>query len=120
MTFLRTLPTILSMLILAAHFIRFGSLAMTILCTLLPALLLLRRPWARWLAQGVLVLGAILWIITALELTMLRQTAGQPWIRMAVILAAVASFNLLAAWLLRGVRMDAWFAPPKRRGEPHH
>ena len=55
-----------------------------------PCLLFLRYRWAVRLVQGILLLGSVEWIRTLCVLTADRQRAGEPWIRMAVILGSVA------------------------------
>jgi hypothetical protein len=67
---------------------------------LFPALLLVKRPWAARLTQVVLTLGAIEWVRTLLVLAAQRQAAGHSWVRLAVILGAVALVTLGSAFLI--------------------
>jgi hypothetical protein len=108
-TFLLLLPAGLSTLVLAAHFMRRGSLLATLLCFALLSLLWRRRPWARRVLQGALVLGALEWIWTLLNFASARQTEGEPWLRMAIILGAVAVVALLGAALLETAAMRKRF-----------
>jgi flagellar biogenesis protein FliO len=47
------------------------------------------------------VVGAIEWLRTLAMLTATRMSMQQPWLRMTLILLAVAAFTAAAAWLLR-------------------
>ena len=102
----RRLPAVLAMLLLAAHFLREGRLAVTILCVAPGALALVARPWAVRLMRGVLVVGSVIWSVTAWQLAQARMAAGSPHARMLIILLAVAAFTALAAWLLPGARRE--------------
>ena len=68
---------------------------------LLVALLAWPRAWAARLVQGALVLGAAEWLWTAAVLIQQRQALGQPWLRMSLILGAVALFTAGAALVFR-------------------
>jgi len=101
MIFLRLLPVVLSLLLLAAHFYRGDLPAMSAVCLALPALLFLRQAWVPWLLQLVLVLGAAEWLRTLYALASMRIAFEQPWMRLAVILGAVALFTLLSGLVFR-------------------
>lgn len=107
MTLLLYLPVALSALLLGAHFLRAGSLLLVVLPLCVVALLALHRTWTRRLAQVVLVLGAFEWLRTLLGIAQLRAALGQPWLRMALILGAVALFTALSALLLEHRRVRA-------------
>ena len=94
MFILRLLPVILSALLLAAHFSRQDLLPLAILSIVFPLVLLVRRPWVPLLVQMVLGLGALEWIRTLVTIARQRQAAGDDWLRMAVILGAVAAVTL--------------------------
>lgn len=103
------LPVATSLLLLAAHFFRSGSLVMTALPILLVGLLAVRRTRAAHLLQVVLVLGAVEWLRTLRSLSAMRAAQGESAERMAAILGAVAAFTALSALLLRTRRARAWF-----------
>ena len=67
---------------------------------LLP-ILFIRAPWAARLLQAALLLGAVEWIRTAAALIAIRQSMGQPFARLAVILGAVALATGLCALLFQ-------------------
>lgn len=87
--------------ILGAHFLRMGALPGVVVCLALPVVAMLTR--ARWALRGLqalLLLGSASWIATALRIGAQRRVAGEPWLRMALILGTVAALSVLAAGLL--------------------
>jgi hypothetical protein len=101
------IPTLLSFLLLAAHFFRGGQTALVLVCCSAPMLLLVRRGWATRLLQVLLVLGALEWVRTTLQIREVRVANGLAWHRMAAILYGVAGFTLLASL--------SYFLPALRR-----
>jgi hypothetical protein len=91
---LQLLPVLLSTLLIAAHFLRYGNLLLALLCLAVPLLLLVRRPPAVWLVQLALFLAALEWIRTTAVLVAQRSHMGLPWVRLSAILGAVAVFTL--------------------------
>jgi hypothetical protein len=92
---------ILSAILLAAHFLHAGILPLVLISLVLPLLLLAEGRWAPPLLQLALALGALEWARTLLVLVMQRQAAGRPFLRLALILAAVTALTALAALLAR-------------------
>ena len=82
-------PTGLSALVLAAHFLRAGNLVLLLASLFLVTLIFVRRPWAARLIQLGLLLGALEWLWTLVFLVGARRQSGQPFIRLAVILGVV-------------------------------
>ncbi len=87
---------------------------MALVCPFFPVLLFARRKWAKITIQCYLGFGALVWISTAVRLVHSRLAAEKDWMRMALILTAVAAVNLLAAGLLEGERMRGWFRLNKK------
>ena len=85
------IPVVLSLLVLGAHFLRFGHWVGVVASVALVALLAVRRPWVPRLMQVVLVLGAVEWLRTLLDLAQMRAATGEPYARMTIILGAVAA-----------------------------
>lgn len=94
---LQVLAVIVSLLLLAAHFLRAGALLPVLVSIGMIGLLLVRRWWAARVIQVVLVLGALEWLRTMLHLAAARARAGEPATRMVVILGTVAAITLLSA-----------------------
>jgi len=101
MSFLRRLPALLALLMLGAHFLRFGHTPLVALCLALLVPLFVPRPWAQALVRWALALGALVWLWTLVEDVRQRLAFGEPWLRLVFILGAVALFTGWSAWLLR-------------------
>ena len=91
----------LALLLLAAHFVHAGLVALAVVATLLVGLLAVPRPWAVRTLQVVLAVAVVEWILTTVGLAQLRLRHGEPYLRLAVILACVTLFTALAALVLR-------------------
>jgi hypothetical protein len=95
------IPVVLSLIILGAHFMRYGNAVGVVGALVLIALLIVRRPWVARLLQVVLILGALEWVHTIYELVQVRAAHGQPFTRMTVILGVVAAVTFLSALLFQ-------------------
>ena len=80
---------VLSLVVLGAHFLRYGNTIGVAASLGLIGLLLLRRAWVARLIQTALVLGAVEWILTLYDLVQMRVAQGAPFGRMVIILGAV-------------------------------
>lgn len=101
MIFLRLLPVLISFLLLAAHFVRAGQMGIAIVLLALLLLLTLRKTWVPLIIQLVLLLGAVEWVRTLISVAQMRIEFDMPWMRMAIILGAVAvftAFSCLVFW----------------------
>ena len=102
MSFVLSIPAVLSLLVLAAHFLHNDSGWLPVVVSIaLCGLLFSRNRWLLYAVQTVLILAAIEWVFTAQGLAQERQQMGLPWIRSAIILVSVALFNVAAAAMLR-------------------
>lgn len=110
-TVLRLLPAFLCCVLMGAHFLRMGMLPLVIFCCVFPFVLFLRAPAVRWVVIAALSLGAATWVLTTLQLVMVRQQTDSPYLRLALILGGVVLFHFLAAGLLFGRRMHGYFHP---------
>ena len=94
-------PVVLSLVILGAHFMRYGNSIGVFGSLVLIALLIVRRPWVARLMQVVLMLGALEWVRTLYELAQVRAAHGQPFTRMIVILGVVVAVTFCSALLFQ-------------------
>jgi ferredoxin len=94
------LPAVISLLVLAAHALRFGEAGQVAAWLAVGGLLLVRRPWARRAVQGLLAAGVFFWTQVAADLVQMRLAMRAPWGRLALIMGAVALACGLAAWAL--------------------
>jgi len=97
------IPVVLSLVILGAHFMRYGNLIGALGALLLIALLIVRRPWVARLMQFVLIIGTLEWIRTLYELAQERAAEGQPFTRMIVILGVVVALTFCSALLFQSL-----------------
>jgi hypothetical protein len=104
-TFLLLVPAGLSALVLGAHFLRRGDLALVAACPVLLGLLFVRRLWAARLVQLALLAGALEWLRALAHLLPARRAAGEPWVRLVAILGGVALLALLGVALFETRRL---------------
>ncbi|MFW5951882.1 MAG: hypothetical protein ACOCVZ_07195 [Gemmatimonadota bacterium] len=109
MTALAVVPTVLSTLVLAAHFLRGGHLAVVVVLIVIIPLLGLRRWWVPRVFQLILGLGALEWLRTLLAIRDIRIALDQPHARMVAILAGVALFTAISAALFELPRVRRWY-----------
>ena len=93
---LLALPFLASIL-LAAHFFRAGQIALAALSVGALVLLAVPRAWAARLLQLVLIAGAFEWLRTLAMFAATRVALGQPYLRLTLILLAVAAFTAASA-----------------------
>ena len=108
MNIVKLLFTIISAVLLGAHFYRAELIPLVVLSLLFPVLLFYRRTWAVRVVQFILVGGAVEWVRTLFILVAERRAEGQPWVRLALILGLVAVFTGCSALLFnfRSIRRD--------------
>ncbi|HOT01863.1 MAG TPA: hypothetical protein PLY66_12735 [Acidobacteriota bacterium] len=94
-----TLMAVVAALLAAAHFSRADQWSLLAVSLAAPLLLALPGRWPVRLLQVLLLGAAAEWVRTAARLTAGRMAAGEPWLRLVVILAAVAAVTVIAAWL---------------------
>lgn len=92
---------VLAQLVLGAHVLRAGHTELAVALALSPLLLLVRRSWAPRALQVVLAVGTLEWLRTIDLLVRWRLAEGVPYVRMAVILGAVALVTALATLALQ-------------------
>jgi len=98
---------ILAALLLGAHFLRAGNLALMALCLAAPLLFAWRNKWSLIALQVLAYAAAGTWITVALQLVQMRQQLGQPWTVALIILGTVALLTLLAGGLLNSRAIKA-------------
>lgn len=83
--------------LLAAHFYRGGHLVFAALAVAVLLLLAVPRAWVARLLQAVLLIGAAEWLRTLVLFASARVSMGQPYMRLTLILLAVAAFTAASA-----------------------
>jgi hypothetical protein len=87
----------LAAILLAAHFYRAGQPVLAALSVSALVLLAVPRPWAARVLQGALLAGALEWLRTLAVFASTRMALGQPYLRLTLILVAVAVFTAASA-----------------------
>jgi len=108
------IPMLFSVMFLAAHFLRTGPMILALLCLIVPLTLFVRRIWALRLVQIFLLLGAAEWVRTLIVLVRDRQAQGEPWLRLVIILGAVAAFTAGAAFILQAKKVRSHYGVAPR------
>lgn len=108
----------LAHLLLAAHALRRGDWSLCAALAALPLLLLSRQGWTRLVCSAVLLLGAAQWVSAGVQLAQLRLALGEGWLRLALIMAAVAALSLGCGLWLLGERARALFPRGAATGPP--
>ena len=99
----------LALAVLGAHFYRAQSWIAVGAVALLLALFLVKARWAGLALQVALVAGALEWIRTAAGFIAVRESQGQPWTRLALILGTVAVLTAASALAVRSARARRHF-----------
>ncbi|MDQ1268463.1 MAG: hypothetical protein QG560_1106 [Campylobacterota bacterium] len=92
-TFALLLPAILSLLVVAAHFLRYNNMIIIGIIALLILLLLVKHKISARLVQIGLLLATLEWVVTAQALISYRLEYDMPWIRLSMIMCLVILFT---------------------------
>ena len=116
---LQLLPVVLSLVVLGAHFLRAGNIALLAAVVVLLAFLAVRRTWAARTVQVALVIGALEWCRTLFGLALERIARGEPVVRLVVILGAVAMVTVLSSLLFETANLRRLYhlGPRKAGGD---
>ena len=95
------IPIVLSLVVLGAHFMRYGNSLGMLGAAVLIVLLFVRQWWAARLIQAALVIGAVEWTHTLYEMATLRAAFGEPATRLVLILGTVIAVTLASALLFQ-------------------
>ncbi len=100
----------LAILVNAAHFLRFWNLGyvFTILSFLI--LMFFSSAWIRKALILNFALCALMWIDLTIDLVQIRMQANENWLRLAIILSAVALYNLFCVHLFDTERIKKYFS----------
>lgn len=115
MTFLSYIPIVLSLLLLAAHFLRYGEKLAVAGALLLLGLLFVRKPWVARTVQVALLAATAEWLRTMLQIALERMHAGVPFVRMVVILSVVTLLALGGALIFQTRRIGEIYGLQARK-----
>ena len=99
LVFFQITPIFLSLFLVGAHFLRSGSIVLSLLCFFLIMLLFIREPLVARIIQFAMLCTTIEWLHTAYTMISSRIDGGQPWLRLAVILGCVALLSFSSMFL---------------------
>ena len=88
-------------LLLAAHFSRANNNILAIVTLAIPLLLFVKKSWVIDVLQGMGYLSALFWIYGAYQYIQLRIEAGEGWIRLLLIMGAIALYSVWSSYFLR-------------------
>lgn len=108
-------PIVLSLVVLGAHFMRYGNTIGVVGAIVLIGLLVVRRPWVPRLVQVALIVGALEWVRTLYMLVQARMALGQPATRMVVILGIVALVTFVSALLFQSSTLKKIYGLDRRQ-----
>jgi hypothetical protein len=106
MSFLLLLPTILSWLAFCAHLLRNGFLVAVPFVLPLLLLLFVKHGLVARIFQLLLMFIAVQWLLVGAIRAAHRADAGEPWLRMLLILAGVAVLAFLSAACFEAPRLQ--------------
>jgi len=98
--FLTVLAISFTYLLLAAHFLRMGHPILTLLCILLPFLLVIKKRLSLIILEFFTYMGAGIWVHTIIMLIKKRIKMGTSYRTALIILASVALFTLFSGLIL--------------------
>jgi hypothetical protein len=101
----RLIPLALASILMAAHFLRGGSLELALVSILVPFLLLIRKMWSLIVVQLSAYAAAAIWLFTTADVIRDRMMVATPWTLSAIILGSVALFTMFAGLLLNSPRV---------------
>lgn len=114
----RIIPVTLSFIILAAHFQRIYMYSLSYLMLLVPFILIYKKPISVRIIQGILILGSLEWLRIIFVYIAQRSYYEESWIRLAIILSAVAAFTLLSSLCFRNKTIKGIYKIEKGRKNP--
>jgi hypothetical protein len=101
LTFALLLPAILSLLVVAAHFLRYNNIIIIGVIIVLILLLLVKHKISARLVQLGLLLATVEWVGTAQALISYRLEYDMPWIRLSVIMFFVILFTFSSIFMFK-------------------
>ena len=109
MTILYLFPPITGLLLLGLHFFRNDNTLAMYLSFFVIFVMFIRRSWAARILQTCLIIGAFEWVRTTISLIFERNENGEPFLRLSIILGAVALFTLLSSLVFQTKRIKQYF-----------
>ena len=90
-------PVVISLWVLAAHFLRAGDVFVCLGLAVTPLLLCIKKSWAARTLQLALLGASLIWMQSTYQMLSTRLMMGDDWVRMFIIMVGVICFTLLSA-----------------------
>ncbi len=103
--FFKILPIVVCFILMAAHFGRANLFVLQIVSLLIPFLLFWKNKISARIIQIFLLLSGIEWIRITIYYVQIRVENDEPWLRLAIILGAVAILTMSTALVFRSKSM---------------
>lgn len=88
-------------ILLAAHFSRADNDILAGISLLIPFLFLIKQKWVILSLEMIAYVAAVFWLIGAYQYIQIRIAAGDDWIRLLIIMGAVALYSAWTGFFLR-------------------
>ena len=105
MNFVRLLPPIISLLLLSAHFSKLNMMLLSFIFIGLPFLLFIKKKWSARIIYILLIIGSLEWIRTIFHYVNQRQSVGEPYFRLIIIIGVVAIFTAFSTLVFRNSKL---------------
>ena len=115
---LRATLVVLTALLVAAHFLRAGNITLVIVCLAAPSLLLIKQRWSLIVLQLLAYAGAVIWLITLVQLVSERIAVGRSWGGVVVILGTTALVAVITGLLLNSPGFKARYTSSQPNPPP--
>ena len=109
MIVLRLLPVMFADLIFAAHYSRAGHDWLAILILILPLSFFIRKTFIVRAWQIIMAFSALVWLKVTFDMVQIRISMETPWLRLVLILGAIALFSAFCAWWLENKKIKAFY-----------
>jgi hypothetical protein len=100
---------LISLLLLAAHFLRAGQSVLMLLALLGCLFLIVPRAWAAHLIRLALIVGAMVWLHVLVSMATIRWTMDQPFLRLSVILSCVLVITIGSVFVFAHPRVKRFY-----------
>ena len=100
---------LISLLLLAAHFLRVDQWVLMFLSLLGCFVLIVPRPWVAHLIRLALLAGAMVWLHVLVSMATIRWTMDLPFLRLSVILSCVIVITIGSVFIFARPRIKRFY-----------
>lgn len=114
----RIIPYVFMILLLSAHFSRAGNPVLMFLVLGIPFLFFVRKAWVIQALQVVAYAATIVWVFSIYEYVVQRIMNGDDWLRLMIILLAVALYSAWTGYFLTAGKFKEYYGIGGEEDEP--